>query len=241
MDNNYVNDFNEEVRTYFKEISKCKPLRKEEERILGRKIKRGDLNARNKLISSNLKFVVGIAKKYKGSGVSFSDLICEGNIGLAKAADKFDYRKDVKFISYAVWWIRQSIQELIKRKQESNKNEVSDEINSTIVENRIEDDEDEVIYKSDVILSDEEEETNKEITDNQRKIILKLMENLTKKEQFIINKYFGIDGKEPLTLEEIGEHLNLTKERVRQIKSKILRKMRSDILLIDNIGDIYKI
>lgn len=123
----------------------------------------------------------------------------------------------------------------------TNKNEVSDEINSTIVENRIEDDEDEVIYKSDVILSDEEEETNKEITDNQRKIILKLMENLTKKEQFIINKYFGIDGKEPLTLEEIGEHLNLTKERVRQIKSKILRKMRSDILLIDNIGDIYKI
>ena len=67
------------------------------------------------------------------------------------------------------------------------------------------------------------------------------MENLTKKEQFIINKYFGIDGKEPLTLEEIGEHLNLTKERVRQIKSKIFRKMRSDILLIDNIGDIYKI
>lgn len=106
-------DYCKEIQTYFDDINKYKPLLKKKRDELV-KIKAGDRAAIEKLVTSNLKFVVSIAKKYKNYGVPFSDLIAEGNIGLVRAAYKFDYKRDIKFISYAVWWIRQAIQEYIK-------------------------------------------------------------------------------------------------------------------------------
>ena len=110
----------DEIDVYFKEIKKYKPLSKKEEYKLIDKIQRGDEKALQTLVNANLKFVVSIAKKYRKSGVCFSDLISEGNIGLIKAAKKFDVRKGTKFITYAVWWIRSGIQECIDNYKKEN-------------------------------------------------------------------------------------------------------------------------
>ena len=114
--NNYVNDFNEAVVNYYESLKKCKPVSREEERRLVKLAKQGDILAKNKILESNLRFVFNVAKNYRGCGISINELISEGNMGLIKAIDKFDESKDVKFISYAVWWIRQGIQAYIKTK-----------------------------------------------------------------------------------------------------------------------------
>ena len=109
------------VSTYFNEVAEFKPLSKEEELALWRKYKyEGDEKAKNKLISSNLKFVASIAKQYQGRGLSYADLIAEGNIGLLKAIDKFDGERGYKIISYSVWWIKQSILEALEKRNTSN-------------------------------------------------------------------------------------------------------------------------
>ena len=110
----------EEIDSYFSEIKKYKHLTNAEEKELAEKIKQGDEKALNKLVTSNLKFVVNIAKAYRKSGVPFSDLISEGNVGLMKAAKKFDGNKNIRFISYAVWWVKNSIQECIEEYQQKN-------------------------------------------------------------------------------------------------------------------------
>jgi RNA polymerase primary sigma factor len=236
----YANDFNTTVRTYYKELKHCNPISREREKSLIKKAKNNNLHAKNEILSSNLKFVFDVAKRYKGCGVSLPDLISEGNMGLTKAIDKFDESRDVKFISYAVWWIRQSIQDFIKRRQTSTSIEVSDELNSIVCENAVEDNEDEVIRKKEVVLSNEEDEREREIEENQRKLIKKLLVKLNDREKLILENYFGLDNKEEMTLEEIGVILNISKERVRQIKEKSLRKLRSEVLLISELGDIYK-
>ena len=240
--NKYANDFNTTVKTYYKDLRKYNPIPREEEIELLKKAKNNNLKAKNKILSSNLKFVFNVAKNYKGCGAPLEDLISEGNIGLTKAIDKFDVNRDVKFISYAVWWVRQSIQEFIKRKQLSDSIEVSEcaEFNSKPYESNITDDEDEIVNKKDIILSNEEDERNKELEANRKKVLSFLLKKLNPRGQFIIKSYYGIGVKNEMTLDEIGKILKISKERVRQIKEKQLRIMRTELLLMDNMSSLFE-
>ena len=240
--NSYANDFNTTVQTYYKELKKCNPISREEEVELIKKAKNNNLVAKNKILSSNLKFVFNVAKRYKGCGAPLEDLISEGNMGLTKAIDKFDETRNVKFISYAVWWIRQSIQEFIKKKQISDSIEVSesDELNCKVYESRMSDDEDEIVNKNEIVLSNEEEETNKELEHNRKIVLGNLLKKLNPRGQFIIKSYYGIGVKQEMTLEEIGNILKISKERVRQIKEKQLRILRSELMMMDNMSLIFK-
>lgn len=222
-------DYCREIQTYFDDINKYKPLLKKEEKRIGKRIKAGDRAAIEKLVTSNLKFVVSIAKKYKNYGVPFSDLIAEGNIGLVRAAYKFDYKRDIKFISYAVWWIRQAIQEYIKKVTLNNTKELSDiKVNSNCasVDENGEDLSDNKMTPN--TLSDDE---SNDLDEYKKSSVNKLLECLSHRESDIISCYFGLNNTEDLTLEEIGSKYNLTKERVRQIKEKALRKLRVNALL----------
>lgn len=222
-------DYCREIQTYFNEISDFAPIMAQEEKLLGKKIEEGDREALNKLISSNLRFVVTIAKKYRGYGVPFADLIAEGNIGLVKAAYRFDYRKDNKFISYAIWWIRQSILDCIDRHSETNRIESSElplimyeSADSGVVSNEVLSS---AIYESDL---DELEEYKQEA-------VKLLINTLSEREAEIIGSYFGLGGQDEMTLEEIGKKYNLTKERIRQIKEKALLKLRVNALQSKNL------
>ena len=115
--NQHVNDFNRTVQVYYQDLNSFKPISRAYERRLIRKYRRGNQEARNKLIEANLKFVFDVAKKYSGRGIPMQELISEGNMGLIRAIDKFDLSKNVKFITYAVWWIRQAILEALRRKK----------------------------------------------------------------------------------------------------------------------------
>lgn len=232
MINSYVNDFNDTVKQYYKDIKQYNPISKEEEKILIHKAKNNDLNARNKLLTSNLKFVFNIAKTYKGYGASMEDLISEGNIGLTKAFDKFDESKDVKFISYAVWWIKYYIQEFIQTKGLENIHEVSeDELMQTHKENVISDNEDETLSVNDTMFGEESEFYEKENKKEQKMLISHLLSKLDDRERNIIECYFGLKTGKHMTLEEISEILGISKERCRQIKSKSLLKLKSEYLL----------
>ena len=243
MSNVYINDFNTTVQTYYKDLKNCIPISREYEKELIKKAKKNDINARNKILTSNLKFVFNIAKTYKGCGSPLEELISEGNLGLTKAIDKFDESKDVKFISYAVWWVKQYIQSYIKKNQAVSSVEIieSNELNSIIKENAVDDSEDDIVNKHEVILSNEEEESDKELRRNQKIIINKLLNKLNKRGKFIINSYFGLDGSKPKTLEEIGKEMgNLSKERIRQLKEKNLRILRSELMMVDNLEYVLK-
>ena len=126
MSNCYVNDFSTSVRTYYNDLKRCKPLTRSRERELMELAKKGDESARNDILSANLRFVFLVAKKYRGKGVPTEDLISEGNMGLIKAIEKFDPLKNVKFISYAMWWIHAYMREYIKKRQTMLGIEVSD-------------------------------------------------------------------------------------------------------------------
>ena len=161
-------------------------------------------------------------------------------MGLIKAIQKFDVNKDVKFISYAVWWVRNAMQEFIKKRQISSNIEKEEEtLNSPIVSNGISDPEDDWVVRKDVVLSDEEEENERELHKKQRKIIDKLMSKLEGRERYIVERYYGVDGKKSKNLEEIGKELGITKERVRQVKEGCLKKLRSEILLIEGADFIF--
>lgn len=258
----YVNFDNENsLSKYFKEVKKSILLTPEEEVILAIKIQHGDENAKQRLIKSNLKFVVSIAKEYQNQGLPLSDLISEGNYGLVKAATRFDHTRGFRFISYAVWWIKQSIIQSLNEnarivrlpanvinritslKKEIEKFELENErepvYGEILDENEqpvdlfihprcaslndvINDDGDEMI---DVIHIKEELTT---IVDD--RIKAKLEETLSvldEREKTIIESYYGINlDSEPMTLEAIGERFSLTKERIRQIKEKAIRKLR---------------
>ena len=239
MANQYVNDFSTTVKTYYDELKKYKPISREKERKLLFKAKNGDLDAQNEILTSNLRFVFNIASRYKGQGAAISDLISEGNLGLVKAIQKFDPERDVKFISYAVWWVRNSMQEFIKKRQVClNIEKDEDTLNIPLTSNKIPDTEDEWVERKDAMLSDEEDEAKRELHKNQRKIVNELLGILEGREKYIVEQYYGIGCKEK-NLEEIGRELGITKERVRQIKLSCLNKLSSNILLMEGADFIF--
>ena len=236
--NQYANDFNKTVVTYYNDLKKYKPLSKSKEKRLIRLSKKGNINAQNKLLEANLKFVFDVAKHYSGRGVPIADLISEGNLGLIKAIEKFDESKDVKFISYAVWWIKQGILEALKKRQMLNFVEMNHpSSNKSIFENKIMDEEDE-IYDNDVSsnnIGEEKQETKKV----EKEVISYLLENLSNREKEIIVSYYGLNDNQELTLYEIGEKMGLSAERVRQIKKVSMRKLRTKALLCEEIEEIF--
>lgn len=229
-----VNNFERSSLQYCKDISKFQPLTKDEEIELIKDYKyKNNLDARDRLVNANLKFVMNIAKKYYGRGLSYSDLIAEGNMGLLKGIDKFDEAKECKVITYAVWWIKQSILEAL---EERNGIE-HDELPIDTEHRSLMDDEDTQIVIGDEF-TDGSTETETDKSDIKTSISI-IMSQLTNREKEIVIKYYGLDGKDERTLEEIGKELSLTKERVRQIKDKAEKKMRSAALLNSITSDIY--
>lgn len=238
--NQYANDFTSTVRIYYDDLKKYKPLTKAKEKRLLKLSRKGNLKAKNEILEANLKFVFDIAKHYTGRGLSISELISEGNMGLLRAIEKFDEEKDIKFISYAVWWIRQAMLEAIKKKKMLKMVEIDPtESNDVIFERKIADDEDERIGGvSDVGFSNEVDEHKMELKANQKEVIGKLLNSLNSREKEIIEHYYGLSNKRELTLNEIGKKYNLSSERVRQVKLTAIRKLRSSMMMYDDMEEL---
>ena len=258
------------LRLYLDDIVESKPLSREREVELSERIKDGDMGARDELAQANLRFVVDVAKKYQDRGLSLSDLISAGNLGLLTAAERFDGTKGYKFITYAVWWIRQSILQtlaedartvhlpinkvsLLKdiskasrclsqgRESDPDIEEIAaeldvpaDEVLETILSARTMRSLDETFEEDDErsllnTLADERQKApdidvlNEEI----REQIDAVLHYLDERERYIIRLYFGLDGNDALTLEQIGALMGLTRERVRQLKERALVKLRA--------------
>jgi RNA polymerase primary sigma factor len=241
----------DEIKSYLKDIRKYADIiSKEEEAELTKRVLNGDKKAREELIKANLRFVISIAKTYQNNGIPLSDLIAEGNLGLLKAIDKFDRDKGYRFISYAVWWIKQSIIESINEHSRNIRipvNQINDYLkakkevkdsDADLVEmfpttrsifDTINEDGDELL---DLIEDDGALMPDHQLNNNQTNLkgeLEKLLNRLDDKERSIIKMYFGIDG-EPMTLEAIGDEFGLTKERIRQIKSKSINKIRANAI-----------
>ena len=220
MNTQYANDFCDSVQLYYNDLKKCKPISRKEEKRLIIEAKNDNLEAKNKILTSNLRFVFDVARKYRGSGVPMADLISEGNIGLTKAIGKFDETKGVKFISYAVWWIRQSILDCIKKTKSTSDMETR--------ESDFEPDANDFNIAS---VGFVEEDDDYEMS--QDKICGKvgeLLDTLSERERDIVKLYFGIGGNKECNLGDISEKYGLSKERVRQIKKNALKKMRVKVM-----------
>ena len=255
---------------YLQEISKEELISAEEEVELAQRIKKGDTRALERLTRANLRFVVSVAKQYQNQGLTLPDLINEGNVGLIKAAEKFDETRGFKFISYAVWWIRQSILQAIaeqsrivrlplnqvgsvnkinrvlsKFEQENERRPSVDEISEHLdlpkdkideamsvngrhvsVDAPFSDGEDNTLL--DVLVGDDTPATDRELViESLRSEINTALKILTVRERNVIEAFFGINCPE-MTLEEIGAKFGLTRERVRQIKEKAIRRLREN-------------
>ncbi|MFP4041347.1 MAG: sigma-70 family RNA polymerase sigma factor [Bacteroidota bacterium] len=257
------------VDKYLHEISKEDLLTAEQEVELARKIKKNDEQALEKLIRSNLRFVVSVAKQYQNQGLSLPDLINEGNLGLIKAARRFDETRGFKFISYAVWWIRQSILQALaeqarivrlplnkigsinkinralaeleqKHEREPSIQEISktleiapEEIKEALrnsnkplsMDAPVNEEDQDDMY--DLIESEENPPPDESLmNESLYREIERALSSLTEREAKIIRLYYGLGNKHPYTLEEIGEKINLTRERVRQIKEKAIKRLK---------------
>ena len=210
----------QELSTYFNDIQNIRRLTRREEQILSEKIQKGDEQALNKLVYHNLRFVVNIAKNYRNSNAPFADIISEGNLGLIRAAHKFDSTKGVKFISYAVWWIKNSINECIEKYNRDNETLSYDDY--TI--NKCTD----LDHKFEQINEDFEEKINN--IQSRKDAIESLMKCLHEREIKILTLFFGLNGGREMTLEEVGKEMCLTNERVRQIKDSALSKLKCEVL-----------
>ena len=256
------------LEKYLQEIGHEDLLTTEEEVELAQKIREGDKRALERLTKANLRFVVSVAKQYQNQGLSLPDLINEGNVGLIKAAQKFDETRGFKFISYAVWWIRQSILQAIAEQsrivrlplnQVGSVNKIAKELNKVEQEHERKPSVDEIAERVDLpedkisdalkansrhvsmdapiadgedssmidFLSGDSSNTDRELAIESLKAeVSRILKVLTDKEQKVLRAFFGIDGSPEMTLDEIGEKYNLTRERVRQIKEKALRRLR---------------
>lgn len=229
MSNVYINDFNNTVNNYYNNLKSLSLISKERERELLLKAKEGNLNARNELAQSHLRFVFDVAKKYTGHGVAMEDLIAEGNLGLMKAIEKYDLTQDVKFISYAVHWIKYYIRDIIKKRYFISQNENTDEYLNTSPHITQEDsDDDDVILMENQNTVIIDEEISKLFSSN--RLLMNLVDNLSPRGRDILVMYYGLNGDEPMTLDEIGTQLHISRERVRQIKVQTLRELRTTIL-----------
>ncbi|MCR4417674.1 MAG: sigma-70 family RNA polymerase sigma factor [Ignavibacteria bacterium] len=265
----YTNRESQSLDKYLQEIGKVDLITAEEEIDLAQRIKKGDQKALEKLVKANLRFVVSVAKQYQNQGLSLGDLINEGNLGLIKAAKRFDETRGFKFISYAVWWIRQSILQALAEQsrivrlplnrvgalnkigkafsnleqefeREPSAEELSEELNIPV--NEISDtlkisgrhvsvdapfapgEENRLL---DVISNDQQPAPDHGLMKESLKMeIERALSTLTEREAEVIRLYFGLNHEHSLTLEEIGEKFNLTRERVRQIKEKAIRRLR---------------
>jgi RNA polymerase primary sigma factor len=254
---------------YLQEIGKVDLITADQEVELAQRIKKGDQVALEKLTKANLRFVVSVAKQYQNQGLTLPDLINEGNLGLIKAAKRFDETRGFKFISYAVWWIRQSILQALaeqsrivrlplnkigsinkinktfaRLEQENERTpsaeEIAKELDMTISDVKesmknsgrhvsmdapLIEGEDSNLY--DVLNSGESPNPDKNLLHESLKVeILRALETLTPREADVIKLYFGLSDAHPMTLEEIGETFDLTRERVRQIKEKAIRRLK---------------
>ena len=233
--NQYANDFTHTVRVYYDDLRHRKPLPRAKEKRLIRLAKRGDMKARNELLEANLKFVFDVAKSYSGRGVAMGDLIAEGNLGMIKALEKFNENNDVKFISYAVWWIRHYILDAIEKRNLTESVELKPGVSSdNVFARKFSDENDD--ESDDTSPLDDATEAYERMS-KQNALINKMFSNLSQREVKVINHYFGIDGNKKMNLIEIGDELGITSERVRQIKSSAIRKMRSSALMFDNVED----
>ena len=257
------------IEKYLEEIGGYSPLHPDQEVELAKLIHKGQYQALDKLVKANLRFVISVAKEYQGQGLPLQDLISEGNLGLIKAAQRFDETRGFKFISYAVWWIRQSIlqalaeqsrvvrlplnrvgainkigraleqlekafgrepsMEEIADKMEMTAYEVADVLKTSARHLSLDEPfkEEEGNSLLDVLESDRYAPPDDSLMQESLQVeIDKVLSTLKPREAEIIRLYFGLDGDRPLTLEEIGEHFKLTRERVRQIKEKALRRLR---------------
>ncbi|MDG1044395.1 MAG: sigma-70 family RNA polymerase sigma factor, partial [Flavobacteriaceae bacterium] len=254
---------------YLQEIGKVDLITADEEVELAQRIKAGDQAALEKLTKANLRFVVSVAKQYQNQGLTLPDLINEGNLGLIKAAQRFDETRGFKFISYAVWWIRQSILQALAEQsrivrlplnkigsinkinkafafleqaheRQPSPEEIAKELDMTVEDVKqslknsgrhvsmdapLIDGEDSNLY--DVLRSGESPNPDRELLhESLRTEIERALETLTPREADVIRLYFGLAGQHSMTLEEIGETFDLTRERVRQIKEKAIRRLK---------------
>ncbi|MCX7764525.1 MAG: RNA polymerase sigma factor RpoD/SigA [Bacteroidia bacterium] len=263
---------------YLQEIGKVSLLSVDEEAELARRIRQGDEEALEKLVKANLRFVVSVAKQYQNQGLPLTDLISEGNLGLIKAAKRFDETRGFKFISYAVWWIRQSILQALAEQsrivrlplnrvgalnkinkvfarleqeyeREPSPEEIAEAMQGTLTPEEIA----EIMRQSgrhvslDSPIAPGEETRFIDVLENPdlpqpdqvlmyeslRQEIAKALATLEDREAQILRMHFGIDQRYPMTLDEIAEKLGLTRERVRQIKEKAIRKLRSNPAVLE--------
>jgi RNA polymerase primary sigma factor len=264
-----VNESNRSLSRYLEEIGDFEPLNPDREVELAIKIKQDDHSALEELVKANLRFVVSVAKDYQGQGLPLTDLINEGNLGLIKAAGRFDETRGFKFISYAVWWIRQSILQAlaehsrivrlplnrvgtiskITKTAEKLEAEIERSPNEKEIGRQLNMTSDEVIdamrisrrHQSlnapfrdgdknsliDIIKDDNQIEPDAPLmNDSLKDEIRNSLDTLKDREKMVIKMYFGIERDYALTLNEIGEEFNLTRERVRQIKEKAIRRLR---------------
>jgi RNA polymerase primary sigma factor len=255
---------------YLQEIGKVTLLTAEDEIKLAIKIKQGDPEALEKLTRANLRFVVSVAKQYQNQGLSLGDLINEGNLGLIKAAKRFDETRGFKFISYAVWWIRQSILQALAEQsrivrlplnrvgalnrigkaystlEQEYEREPSPEEVAKVLEMDVQDISETLQISSkhlsfDAPFADDQENRLLDVLENEEEPapdtslmseslhaeINKALSKLSEQEAEVIKLYFGLEDDQPMTLEEIGDKFNLTRERIRQIKEKAIRRLRN--------------
>jgi len=257
------------ITWYLEQINKIPLLSREEEESCSRAARDGDEKAKEKLIKANLRFVVSIAKKYQTSGISLLDLINEGNMGLIKAADKFDPERGYHFISYAVWWIRQAIilaisqktslirlplnrtadMQKIEKMHKKLEHKLGREPTAQEIAEELDMDDEEINYlrnisqdyvSLDATFGDSDDTSiismmedsrvdapdRKLLDDSLKEALNAVLNTLTASEREILKMRFGLDGEKPLSLQQIGEKFRLSKERIRQIEKKAIRRLR---------------
>jgi RNA polymerase primary sigma factor len=223
---------NDSLSRYLREIGKYPLVDREEEESLGRRIRAGDGEALNHLVCANLRFVVLIAKRYRNQGVGFADLINEGNVGLLRAASKFDETKGVRFISYAVWWVRQSMVQAIADhghvvRVPTSRAGMAFRAATPIVSLDAPVSEDGDISLSEYIFNEDSSGADDAVEDDGlMRSVRDALGGLRGREADVIRLYFGFGGRDPVTLEAIGEMYGITRERVRQIKDRALARLR---------------